>query len=156
VTVVGATRPFKQGEILYLLLTREFMPLWGIELLRGKRDLFVMRVELTAKPIREFEVVPISGNLRKTLDANPGAIPWTWQEMPAGLGLATHIDPRGQIAAAVRKFLDVYGPYMQRLSLRKGSPHLILFARLTGLEQRPAKEFLSAVRAVVTACEAKG
>jgi hypothetical protein len=156
VTIVGAMKPFRQGEILYLLLTREFLPLWGIELLRGKRDLLVMRVELSAKPVREFEVVPIQGDLRKTLDANPGAIPWSWQEMPAGLGLATHIDPGGQIAAAVRKFLKAYGPYVQRFSVRKGSPHLILFANLSGLERTPAKEFLAAVKEVVAAVEAKG
>jgi hypothetical protein len=156
VTIAGASKPFRQGEILYLLLTREFIPLWGIELLRGKRDLLVMRVELTARPAREFEIVPIQGNLRKTLDRNPGAIPWNWQEMPAGLGLATHVDPGGQTAAAVRKFLDAYGPFLERLSLRKGSPQLILFARLTGLEKRPAKEFLAAVRQVVGAVESKG
>ena len=156
VTIVGANRPFKQGEILYLLLTREFLPLWGIELLRGKRDLLVMRVELAAKPAREFEVVPLNGDLRKTLDRNPGAIPWNWQEMPAGLGLATHLDPGGQTAAAVRKFLDAYGPFVQRLSLRKGSPQLILFAQLSGIERKPAKEFLGAVRDVVAALEPKG
>jgi hypothetical protein len=156
VTFAGAHRPFRQGEILYLLLTREFLPLWGIELLRGKRDLLVMRVELSTKPVREFEVVQIQGALRKTLDANPSAIAWSWQEMPAGLGLATHVDPGGQIAAAVRKFLDAYGPFVQRLSLRKGSPQLILFAQLKGLERTPAKEFLAAVRDVVAALEYKG
>jgi len=156
VTFVGAHKPFKQGEVLYLLLTREFLPLWGIELLRGKRDLLVLRVELSAKPARELELVPISGKLRETLDRNPGAIPWQWQEMPAGLGLATQIDPGGQTAAAIRKFVEKYGPFLERLSLRKGSPQLILFARLTGLEKRPAKEFLAAVRDVVAALEAKG
>jgi len=156
VRIIGATKPFRQGEILYLLLTREFLPLWGIELLRGKRDLLVVRAELTAKPAREFEVVPIRGNLRETLDRNPGAIPWQWQEMPAGLGLATHIDPGGQTAAAVGKFLEVYGPFVQRLSLRKGSPQLILFAQLAGLERTPAKEFLAGVRNLVAALEPKG
>jgi hypothetical protein len=156
VRILGAVRPFKQAEILYLLLTRELLPLWGIELLQGKRDLLVLRAELTVKPAREFEVVPIRGDLRKTLDRNPGAIPWQWQEMPAGLGLATHIDPGGRTAAAVRKFLDVYGPFVQRLSLRKGSPQLILFAKLAGLERTPAKEFLASVREVVAACESSG
>jgi hypothetical protein len=156
VRIIGATRPFKQGEILYLLLTREFLPLWGIELLQGKRDLLVQRAELTVKPAREFEVVPIHGSLRTALDRNAGAVPWQWQEMPAGLGLATHIDPGGQIAAAVRKFLDAYGPFLERLSLRKGSPQLVLFARLAGLEKKPAKEFLTGVRDLVAALEPKG
>jgi hypothetical protein len=156
VRIIGATRPFRQGEILYLLLTREFMPLWAIELLRGKRDLLVLRAELTTKPVREFEVVPIRGSLRTTLDRNAGAVPWQWQELAAGLGLATRTDPGGQTAAAVRKFVDAYGPFLDRLSLRKGSPQLILFARLAGLEKRPAKEFLAGVRDLVAALEYKG
>ena len=156
VTIVGAHKPFRQGEILYLLLTREFLPLWGIELLRGKRDLLVMRVDLAAKPAREFEVVPIRGSLRTTLDRNAGAVPWQWQEMVAGLGLATRTDPGGQTAAAVRRFVDAYGPFLDRLSLRKGSPQLILFAQLSGIERKPAKEFLGAVRDVVAALEPKG
>jgi len=43
VTVRDARKPFRQLEITYLLLTRELAPLWGIELLRGKRDLLILR-----------------------------------------------------------------------------------------------------------------
>jgi hypothetical protein len=50
----------------------------------------------------------------------------------------------------------MYGPFVQRLSLRKGSPQLILFAQLSGLEKKPAREFLAAVREVVAALESKG
>jgi hypothetical protein len=156
VTIVGATRPFRQGEILYLLLTREFLPLWGIELLRGKRDLMVLRAELTARPAREFEVVPMHGSLRAALDRGAGDVPWRWQEMPAGLGFASHGSADGRSAAAVRRFLETYGPYVQRLSLRERSPQLILFAHMSGLERRPSKAFLAAVRDVVAACESKG
>jgi hypothetical protein len=149
VTITGADKPFRQAEILYLLLTREFLPLWGIELLRGKRDLLVLRAELGAKPAREFEVVPMRGSLRATLDKSAGEQPWQWQEMPAGLGLATRGNTDAKLVAAVSKFLERYGPYVQRLSVRERNPHVILFARLTGLEQRPAKEFLAGVRSVV-------
>jgi hypothetical protein len=156
VNITAAGKPFKHAEIVYLLLTRELLPLWGVELLRGKRDTLVLRAALRAKPAREFEVVPLRGSLRTTLDRNAGANPWQWQEMPAGLGYATRGDTGGQSAAAVRKFLERYGPFVQRLSLRERSPQLILFARMTGLERMPAKEFLAGIRDVVTAYEAKG
>jgi hypothetical protein len=139
-----------------VLLTRELLPLWGIELLRGKRDTLVLRAELRAKPAPEFEVVPIHGNLRAMLDRNAGESPWQWQEMPAGLGFATQGDGKAQSAAAVRRFLEKYGVFVQRLSLRERSPQLILFARLTGLERMPAKTFLTSVRDLVAACESKG
>lgn len=156
VTITGADKPLRQGEILYLLLTRELLPLWGVELLRGKRDLLVLRAELRAQPAQEFEVVPLRGSLRAALDRNPGAEPWQWQEMPAGLGLATHGDPDPRAAGALRAFLETYGPAVQRFSLRSRSPHVILFARLNGLERTPSKAFLTGVRDVLAACVGKG
>jgi len=155
VNVTSADKPFRQAEILYLLLTREFVPLWGIELLRGKRDLLVMRAELRSRPGREFEVVPISGKLRATLDGAVGDQPWIWQEMPAGLGLATRDGGDARLVAALRNFLERYGRHVQRLSVRERNPHLILFASLTGLERTPSKEFLKGVRAVIAASEVK-
>ncbi len=150
VTVQEAQRPFRQLEVTYLLLTREFAPLWGIELLRGKRDTLIIRGDLRSKPPAEFEVVPIRGKLRDTLDASAGDQPWQWKEMPAGLGLAVRAGASGdEPAARVGAFLQRYGPYIERLSLRDRRPNLILFARLTGIEHSPAAEFLEAVAKVV-------
>jgi hypothetical protein len=156
VTITGADKPFRQAEIMYVLLTREFLPLWGIEMLRGKRDLLVLRADLRATPLREFEVLPMRGDLRATLDGHAGEQPWQWREMPAGLGLATRSEPDAKLVAAVRKFLERYGSHVQRLSVRERNPHLILFARMTGLEQRPAKEFLAAVRGIAGGLQAGG
>ncbi len=156
VAITGADKPLRQAEILYLLLTRELLPLWGIELLRGKRDLLVLRAELRTQPAQEFEVVPLRGSLRAALDRNPGPDPWQWQEMPAGLGLATHGTPDPRAAGALRAFLETYGPAIQRFSLRGRSPHAILFARLNGLERTPSTAFLANVRDVLAACVGKG
>jgi hypothetical protein len=144
-TVSDAGKPFRQAEITYLLLTRELLPLWGIELLRGKRDTLVMRADLRGTPVREIEVVPLHGALRRTLDRHAGDQPWEWREESAGLGLATRGSGHEGIIAAARAFLNRYGQHVQRLSLRQRRPHLILFARLTGLEQAPAADFLRAV-----------
>jgi hypothetical protein len=155
VAITSAGKPFRQAEVLYLLLTRELLPLWGIELLRGKRDLLVLRAELRSKPTYEFEVVPMRGGQRATLDRNPGKRTWRWQEMPAGLGMATHDDTNPQSVDAVRAFLDRYGAFVQHLSLRERNPHVIVVARLTGLEAGPAREFLTAVRDVIATAMAE-
>jgi hypothetical protein len=151
VTVSGAAAPFRQVEISYFLLTREFPPLWVVELLRGRRDMLAIRADLMAGPVHEFEVVPITGRLRRTLDERAGDRPWQWQEMPGGLGLATHGDADQQTTARVKAFLDRNGDYVQRLSLRDWKPNLVLFIRLTGIEKTPATELLGAVKQVVAA-----
>ncbi len=93
VTVFDAARPFQQVQASYYLMTREIMPLWGIELLRGKRDLLAIRANLRVQPVAEYELVPLQGKLRTLLDEKAGEQPWQWQEMPAGLGLATRGTP---------------------------------------------------------------
>ncbi|MGC8782273.1 MAG: hypothetical protein ACP5UQ_15540, partial [Anaerolineae bacterium] len=50
ITIEGANRPFGRLEIGYYLLTRELPLLWGIELLRGKRDLLAVRGDLREPP----------------------------------------------------------------------------------------------------------
>jgi hypothetical protein len=149
VTVANANPPFRQLQLTYLLLTRELWPLWGIELLRGKRDLLIVRAALQSEPQQEFEVVPWRGKLRRALDRAAGSHPWHWQEMPAGLGMATRSDAQAALGEKVRPFLERYGRFVQRLSLRQRQPHLILFMHLSGLEEMPAREFLEAVRRVV-------
>ena len=85
VNVTDAVRPFQQVNAAYFMLTREIMPLWGVELLRGKRDLLSVRADLRSQPGAEYELVPIKGRLRNLLDGKAGDQPWQWQEMPAGV-----------------------------------------------------------------------
>src|SRR5574341_170242 len=41
-----ATAPFKQVEIIYLLASRELLPLFLFDLLRGKRDRLILKGEV--------------------------------------------------------------------------------------------------------------
>lgn len=149
VTVEGARKPFRQLQITYLLLTRELLPLWGVELLRGKHDMLVIRADLRAKPDREFEVVPLQGALRRKLDRESKQS-WEWHEGLARLGIGTQGTGDKAVVEQVTGFLEPYARHVQRLSLRQRSPHLILFVRLTGLAaQTPAEDFLRAVQALV-------
>lgn len=149
VTIDGARKPFRQLQITYLLLTRELLPLWGVELLRGKRDMLVIRADLRTKPGREFEVVPTQGALRRKLDRESQQ-PWKWHEGPAGLGIATQGSDDEVIIEQVTRFLQPYARHVQRLSLRQRSPHLILFAHVAGLAaQTTAEDFLRSVQALV-------
>lgn len=145
VTVAEARPPFRQLQIGYYLLTREFAPLWGIELLRGKRDLLSVRADLRTPPGREFEIVPLQGKLRKELDRAGEGQQWQWTELSAGLGLATRGRPDQRLTQLATAFLEKYGFYVERFSLRRRAPHLIAFIRLSEGEKRPAADLWGAL-----------
>lgn len=146
VSIADASKPFRSLQITYVLLTREFLPLLAFELLRGKRDTMIVRAELRVRPDREFEVVPLDGPLRRSLDANAGEQPWNWREAPAGLGIATRGEGNDPLVARVTSFLDRYAAYVQRLSLRQRQPNLVLFVYLPGLVRSDSLALLGAVR----------
>jgi hypothetical protein len=168
--ISDAAAPFRQLQINYALLTREFPPLWAYEYLTGRRDLLAVRANLRSEPPGELEVLPRPGRLSKALDASAGETPWHWQDGPAGLGIAVRGPVSARELASVRRFLDRYGAQVQRISLRPASrgasgsplrlngagpqsteaarPHLMLFLGLSGLERAPAVQLFEAIRDV--------
>jgi hypothetical protein len=149
-TVNHAAQPFRQFTITYHMMTREFLPLWLVELLRGKRDLMSLRADLRRSLNEEIEVVPLRGGLRRALDQHAGDHPWNWQQAASRLGLATHETGNSELCCAVLAFLEQYGRYVERLSLRRRQPNLIMFVKLNGIEKAPAVEFLQALHTALS------
>jgi hypothetical protein len=146
VTISGAAAPFRDVEITYALLTRELPPLWGYEVLTGRSDTLAIRAVLNGQPAGEIEVLPLNGPLRRKLDQAAAGAQWSWQAGPAGLGLATRGMPDSRLVAAVLRFLQGYGPHVQRLSLRARRPHLVVFLRIDRLRGAPAAGLFQALR----------
>ncbi len=135
VTVQEARAPYRNLSISYYLLTREFPPLWLWERIRGKRDLLAIKGDLRLQPGREFEILPVKGKLRKELDAATADAPYQWIELSDGLALGGRgaVDKVALERAA--EFMQSYGPYVERISLRRRTPNVMAFFRMTGLEQ---------------------
>ena len=134
VTVQEARAPYRSLAISYYLLTREFPPLWLLERFRGKRDLLALKADLRLQPAREFEILPINGKLRKELDAASVEAPYQWTDLGHGLAFGgRNVDKVALDRAG--EFMKTYGPYVERISLRRRSPHVMAFFRLTGLER---------------------
>jgi hypothetical protein len=148
VMVTDASRPFQRVQISYFLLTREIMPLWGIELLRGKRDLLAIRADLRVQPAAEYELMPIQGKLRTLLDSKAGDQPWQWQEMPAGLGLATRGETSRATLQTIGTFAKRHGPLIERLSLRPRQHGLTVFVKLVAPGMPSATELLRGLKDV--------
>ena len=149
VLVTDTDRPFRSVSVGFYLLTREFLPLMCIEMLRGKRDLFAMRGQLRFLPGIEWEIVPLQGKLRRLLDRSAGEKPWQWTELTDDLALATHGDPAPELVKRVRAFTERNGPYIERIALRRQDPHVLAFARLNGLERASAAQFLRGITDLV-------
>jgi hypothetical protein len=164
VTVEESRAPYRNLVISYYLLTREFPPLWLWERLRGKRDLVSVRANLRLLPTRQFEILPLQGALKKKLDqmTSPGsesaqgdeapqapARPYEWVELShdLGLGMAGSVDANTRQKA--RDFINVYGPYIERVSLRRRNPHVIAFFRLGALQNRSSADLWQALGELV-------
>ncbi len=145
VTIEGANRPFSRLEIGYFLLTREFPLLWGIERLRGKRDLLTLRGDLREPPRYEVEIVPATGNLRRRLIAQPGGEAFWWEESPGGLAIGGRGERAKAAMCKLRPFIEQHGPRIRRLSLRPRRPHLMIFMDLNGMSGSAA-ELIRALR----------
>jgi hypothetical protein len=135
VTIQEAREPYRNLAISYYLLTREFPPLWLWEHLRGRRDLLTLRADLHLQPAREFEILPLNGALRKKLDAATTEHPYTWRELSHGLGMATQGAAEGSLVQRAGAFLKQYGAYVERISVRRRKPNVLVFMRVTGLER---------------------
>ena len=148
VMVTDASRPFQRVQVSYYLLTREIMPLLGIELLRGKRDLLAIRADLRVPPAAEYELMPLQGKLRTLLDSKAGDQPWQWQGMTSGLGLATRGETSRSTVQAIGTFAKRHGPLIERLSLHPRQPGLTVFMKLTESGMSSATELLRGLKDV--------
>jgi hypothetical protein len=145
--VVKADAPFRQLEVAFLLESRELMPVWLVNRLRGKRDELIVKAQLRSRRRGEIEVVPADGRLERSLRQESES-PWEWREGPHHLRVA-YRGMRGEaLSTAATPFLQDYGLYLRRFSWRRDKPNLLLSIRLDGLTERTATHFFEQLSAV--------
>lgn len=149
ITVREARAPFRDLVVSYFLLTREFAPLWLIERLRGKRDLLSVRANLREPPAAEFDIVPAAGPLRRTLEREAASEARHWHELAAGLVLTTARPTDRALIGKAEEFVRAFGPFVERVSLRRRQPHVMVFLRITGLEAAASKDLWRALEKLV-------
>lgn len=136
--------PFRRLELVYLLESRELAPLWLIDVLRGKRDQFILRGTLRTNPTGELEVLPDKTRTRKAL-AQETAFPWTVTDGPYDLLIARRGSTEQQ-AEWLGPFLEKYGPNLKRFSWGSQDPHLLIILRLAGLSNYEATTLFQDIR----------
>jgi hypothetical protein len=146
-TINKASPPFRQLNAIFLLESRELLPLWLVNLLRGKRDELIIKAHLRSTRRGEIEVIPAGDRLERSLRQESQS-PWQWQEGPHSLRIAYRGAQGQALSAAVIPFLQNYGLSLQRFSWRRDKPHLLLRTRLAGLTDRPSADFFTDLAAV--------
>ena len=122
-TVAQARAPFRRVEMVYLMATRELLPLLWLQRLRGRRDELILKAVLREPPQWEWELVhPKDVRTRRRLEekgfrAGPEVGGWVVYHK-GDLSPAR----RAQVQALVERL----GEALRGFSLRREHPHLIV------------------------------
>lgn len=145
--IAKAQAPFQRIELVFLLESREILPLWIFNHLRGKRDEMIIKAGLRSVPSQEIEAAwEGDRQLHKLLDSTQKKPFEKLPESPTGYEIAS----RGQVNSTtldhLKSFLERFPDSVRRVSLQRTAPHLILQVNLPSLRREPAGDFFAALR----------
>lgn len=130
-TVARAVQPFRRVEVIYLLESRELLPLWLVDLIRNKRDQLIFKAVLRTKHQAEVEIAPASSRLARRI-GNRADETWTINEDEIFF-----IAKRGKdgdlVLTALEPILATYRDQLRSISWSKGKPDIIAIFSLAPL-----------------------
>ncbi len=143
--VSKAESPFQRIEVIYLLESREILPLWIFNHLRGKRDEMIIKASLRNTPTQELEAA-ISGDREFTQTVTGGSKkPFELIQGQGQYEIARRGRANDTMLANLSRILERFSPAIRRVSLLNKSPHLIMRVNLPSLRDKPSAEFFEAV-----------
>lgn len=145
--VAQAHSPLRKVEVSYLLETRELLPLWLINRLRGRRDTIYVRAQLRSAPYGELEVLPAGD--RRFAGLLAGKTPSRWAmasgSLPHGMQAAWRGRDTEHLLGSAIRLLERSGAAIRRLSIAQTPPHIILEAQIPQLIASPSEAFFAAL-----------
>ncbi len=141
--------PFRQLETTFLLESRELLPVWVVNLLRGRRDELIIKAHLRSLRQGEIEVAPAGSRLARSLRQEAQSS-WRWQEGPHSLYIAHRGRDGEALSVAALPFLRSYGRSVRRFSWRRDRPHVLIQMRLAGLTDFSCSGFVTDLTSVFT------
>jgi len=140
-TINQADRPFQRIEVVFLLDSREIMPLWVVHLIRGKQDEMILKATLRSRPSGEFEVGRSgSKDVRNLLSGNDSS-PHQHVSTTSGFEVFSKGKSNETQLANLQSIINHHHLAINRISLQQQVPHLILRADLPPLREANLEEF---------------
>lgn len=140
-TVGKANRPFQRIEVVFLLDSRELLPLWLVNLLRGKQDEMILKANLRSMPTSEIEVGHSDSREIKSLLSDKQASPYQTSSTAADFEILSKRRVSDAQTAQLQSFIQQYQGSIKRISLKKQMPHLVLRANLPPMREKNLEEF---------------
>lgn len=140
--------PFQRVEVVYLMESREIMPLWLFNRLRGKRDEMIIRANLRSVPGQEIEAARHGSREFRNMISDPGTKSYELLPDHAGFELAYRGKKDIHTSERVEEFLEKYHEAILRISLQRQAPHLILRTNIPPLRSAPSDVFFDDIRQI--------
>lgn len=142
-------KPFQRIEAIYLLESREILPLWIFNRLRGKRDQLILKASLRGAPSAEIEAGRSGDREFEDLLTKDLKNPYSRASAAGGVEVAWRGAHAARLQQGLQEFLARHPGQVMRLSLQKSKPHLILQSQLPDVRSQPAEEYFKELRDVL-------
>lgn len=126
--VVGQGEPpFRRVEVVFLLESREILPLWLFNRLRHKKDEMILKAALRRAPGVELEAVRAgTRGFEKFLATAGGNRPFERIDAPTGFVMLARGRADSAWVESSRRLLQRFPEGVRQISMRKSVPHLLL------------------------------
>lgn len=148
--IAKARPPFRRVELLLVLEPRDVPWFWGLARWRGRRDMLIVRGQLQAAPMYEFDLLSAGSWSEQQLRQSPRTARWEKDSLE-GVTFAAPAPTRtlsrpqaSAILAAARKI----DPIVWRLSVRREYPQLELHVPLPDPLRTEAAAYFNALRSL--------
>lgn len=134
-----ARQPFRTVTASVVLISREVLPTWLWERLRGRHDLLILHVTFRRPPALEAEIIDPGSELGRRGEAQVQAFNWpTTQVTPHQRLYHAPNTPTHQVKAIADMVTS--SPFtLWRVALRRNAPHMLLSMPIAGLDQTHSK-----------------
>ncbi len=148
--VVGnADSPFRRIEVIFLLESREILPLWLFNRLRNKQDEMILKATLRKVPTQEIELFRQGDRQARTLLAQSGKRYLEPEPLKEGFQMIRKIRGDSSLVDGLSAFLDEYPQAIRRVSLQRKTPHIMVRVDLPPLRDGSAESFFRSMQAML-------
>lgn len=147
--VAKADAPFHRVETVFLLESREIMPLWLFNRVRNKQDEMILKAGLRSVPVEEIEVAPDKDRQLRALLVEDQKRPFEEVAAPDGFVIAHRGRETGDEYEKLKAFVTRYPAALKRISIQRKTPHLLLRVNLPPLTQEQPEDFFDALANLV-------
>jgi hypothetical protein len=121
-----AISPIGKLAAIIVLESRELALIWLVNLLRGRRDLLVLRMDLRSTPRASLELEAYPKQVKPEREVQRRIAESGWEQATVGDYMIYHQHGAAHLQETLAPLLEEWPPYLRRLSISASSPHLLL------------------------------